>query len=134
MDVTYVNHRGEPVSLDPRVGAKLKAQRDAPATYHKGWSVEGHLPGSLEAAQKAAEDAFADWHRQPEESRAKRLTAGERAPKPWNEAAWRQGTKRKKVRARPFEIPSSAEECKALAERSGWIEVVVIELKKARGE
>ena len=146
--ITFVNIAGETIiNGDGRLVkqpedsrsfvAKKKApsagrvdQNGKPVGEHKGWAVEGHKPGVMEAAQKIAEDTFVGWYAMTSEARAAEMKAGKRAPMPWNEAIWRMKARKAKVRARPFEIPSSADECKALAERSGWLDVVVIELKK----
>lgn len=98
--------------------------------YHKGWSVEGFQRAELDAARAAAEKAIREWDDLLEVTRAARLRNGERAPELWSEGRYVTTHKAKRVRARPFEIPSAAEQCKALAEKAGWLYVRVVELKK----
>jgi hypothetical protein len=109
---------------------KPKAKRDAPDSFHRGYSVEGHPPGFPEECQKAAEAAFADWQGQTEQQKARRLKEGDRAPKPWDFNRWLLTTKRKKVRSKPYELLSAAEECKAIADRCGWTHTQIVEVKK----
>jgi hypothetical protein len=114
-------------------GAKRPVKPKAsagPGSYHKGWAVEGFHQSTLDAAKEAADQAIAEWDRATDEERARRLRSGERAPELWSEGRYVTTHKAKRVRARPLEIPSAAEQMKALAEKSGWLYVKVVELKK----
>lgn len=108
----------------------VKPKRDAPASFHRGFSVEGHPPGYPEECQRIAEACWNDWQSQTEQQKARRLKDGERAPKPWDFNRWLLATKRKKVRSKPYELLSAAEECMAIAQRTGWTHVRVVEVKK----
>jgi hypothetical protein len=109
---------------------KPKPKREAPDSFHRGYSVEGHPPGYPEECQRIAEACWADWQSQTEQQKARRIKDGERPPKPWDFNRWLLTTKRKKARSKPYELLSAAEECKAIAERTGWTHVQIVELKK----
>lgn len=126
---------GREVSADTLMaGAKRKsgAKRDAPDEYHRGWLVEGYPPGMIEEAQRLTEGNCARWAAMSDEQRARAEKDGERAPKAWDLAQWLIRTKPKRVRSRPYEIPSAADECRAIAERGGWEHVRVTEVKKVK--
>lgn len=84
----------------PKPKAKPKAEQKA---FHKGWAVEGHRVADIEAAKKAA---------------------GEK----WDELAYLRKHKAKRVRTKPYEVASAADECAAIARRSGWVHVQVVAL------
>jgi hypothetical protein len=77
----------------------------------------------MESAQAWRESEIARWLRMSESDNKAAKARGEREPKPWDEAEWRRTTTKKAVRSKPYEIPSSAEECAALALRAGWLDV-----------
>lgn len=127
---------GQVVSADDiarfRVKPKARSGGSADDSYHKGFRVVGHPPGAMESAH---EDRKADryaWTAMSEQQRASALKEGRREPRPWDEAAWRMNTKKRPIRSKPYSIPQAAQDCKALAERAGWIDVEIIEMK--RGE
>ena len=91
--------------------------------------MEGHPPGALEAARASAHADLEEWNAKPEEAKAALISNGFRAPKPWpGDDVWLNSTKPKKVRSKPYSLPQAADECKALAERAGWLRVRVREL------
>jgi hypothetical protein len=116
-ELTFVNILGEPVSLDASKNAKRKP-KESRGSYHNGWRVQGIPPGALEEA------------RQTHESDAAFLRSKGKEPKEWNEAHWLMNARRKPVRSKPYEVPEAARECAAIATRSGWLSVEVVELKK----
>lgn len=108
---------------------KARPKKDAPAAFHKGYRVEGHPPGAIEEARAENARQWSQWNNHGAAYRALMLKEGQRSPDMWNEDLWRIRTKKKAVRARPYSVASAAEDCKALALRSGWTDVEVIELK-----
>lgn len=108
-----------------------KPKKEAPAAFHRGYLVEGFPPGYPEQCQSIAEAAVAAWDALPDAEKARRIKEdGARRPKPWDGQRWLVEAKRKKVRSKPYELLSAAEECKAIAERAGWTHVRVAEVKK----
>lgn len=132
MPVEYVNVYGAPVSITPGGVSKPKPKREQPAEWHKGWSVEGYPPGTIEAGRVSTEREYAVWQALSGEEQAKRIKAGVRAPKPYSLESWLRKNKPKKLRARPFETPTGAEDMARLAEGSGWERVEVVELAKRK--
>jgi hypothetical protein len=110
--LTFVNINGDPVSMN--LGAVPKKPRAEKGSYHNGWRVVGIPPGSLEEARRDHEAT-------------NRLA---KSPKPWDEGNWLMNCKKKPVRAKPYEIPEAASQCKAMAEKAGWLRVEVVEVKK----
>lgn len=102
---------------------KARAKPDGQAAYHKGFRVEGHPPGSLQAAKEMREREIAMCR-----------NSGGLEPKPFDRDHWRRTSPLKAVRSRPFNVASAADECKALAERTGWLDVRVHELKRGEQE
>lgn len=115
--MSYVNYLGEEIGLVVH-GKATKPKREQPSSYHNGWRVQGIPPGALEEARKTHE-AEAEFHR-----------SQGREPKLWDEANWLMNTKRKPVRGKPYEVPQAAQDCKALAEKAGWLRVEIVEMKK----
>lgn len=115
MTLQFVNYRGEPVPM--HAVAKPKRTAVGPTEWHKGWRVVGIPPGALEEA-KAAHEADAAAAR-----------AKGKEPKVWDEQHWLMNAKKRPVRGKPYEVPEAAAQCKAMAERSGWLAVQVVELK-----
>lgn len=109
---------------------RKKRESNAPEQWHKGFAVEGHPPGALEAARDAAIDAVARWDALDSQERTKQIAAGARKPKEWNEADWRQNSRKTRVRSKPYEIPEAADQCKELAERAGWTDVRVAPIER----
>ncbi len=48
----------------------------------------------------------------------------------WDELKWREKTKKKAVRPKPYEIQSAADKCAELARKDGWLDVDVIAITK----
>lgn len=118
--VKFVNIHGQTVDTDKRV--KLpKRDSSAPGEFHKGFAVEGIPPGTLEAAKDAHDKA-----------RAGELSSGsKRVRDEWSEASWLAKAKAKRVRTKPYELHQAALDCKALAEKAGWLRVEVRSLSKS---
>lgn len=91
---------------------KTKAE---PPPRHKGWRVIGIPPGELKAATESHARAI-----------AKNAEAGGQPLKAFDPVAWAQSYRKVAVRTKAYEIPSAADECKALAERCGWTHVEVV--------
>lgn len=132
--IAYVNVNGELLGYDLAAGRKKAApRRSAPAepkSYHNGWRVVGIPPGALEAAEQDHPRliAAAKAHN---EMVARDKGAGKAipVPGPWDAEKWMNEVKKSPVRAKAYEIPESAQLCKELAEKAGWLRVEVIELK-----
>jgi hypothetical protein len=77
--------------------------------YHKGFRVEGYEPGRVEKAkaEAKAESGVFEYHN------------------------WVRHNHRKAV-ARNFETPGAAEAAKELAERLGWTDVRIVEVKRGQ--
>lgn len=88
--------------------------------YHKGWRVEGHPPGALEAAKIEADNELMLFLEMQKAGRAHG-----KQPMSWDENYWRNNHKKKPVRAKPYEVPDAAEVCADLARKAGWLDVVV---------
>lgn len=133
--VQYVNLDGFPVHVpDVRKKVSTAPKRSAPDQFHKGFRVEGHPPGAMQAAQASREQAFAEWQALTDDEKRKRRFAGMREPKPWDEAVWLAKTKVKPVRSKPYELPAAADECAALAIKAGWLRVLVRPISKGKEE
>lgn len=123
MALAFVNLLGE--SLDSVVeNAKKKkpaVKRAAqPAkSFHNGWRVTGLPPGSLEAAKASRESDIKSA-----------IANARKIPQPFDSALWLATAKQKPVRSKPYELVSAAIECKSLAEKAGWLNVQVQELKQ----
>ena len=126
MPLEFVNVFGEAIAqhviAKGLAGVRAPApKREAPDRFHKGWKVTGVRLETLNDARAKAE-------KEAKEAR----DLGRRA-KEWNEAQWLANAKGKPIRSKPYEVPQAAEECKALAEKSGlWLRVQVIEIKKGQ--
>lgn len=116
----------------PKPAPKPKA--DAEQKWHKGWRVSGHPPGAMEKAKTLADASMARWENMSEARRVNAIKVGEKPPKPWDEILWRRNTALKAVRSKPYTIPEAAEVCREMAIKEGWLDVVVIELKKGDAE
>ena len=97
------------------------AAKPVDAKYHKGWRVVGVPKTALdEAREEAATDAGIA------------AKAG-RIAEPFNEQQWLMNAKAKPVRSKPYELREAAEQCKALAEKSGiWLRVQISEISKGK--
>lgn len=126
MPLQFVSITGAAISESQIKAAKAMANQEAARkkkvvelkSFHKGWKVTGIPPGALEQA------------------RAEALRLGRieerngRAAKEFNEAHWLANHKGKAVRAKPYEIESSASECAELATKAGWLRVQIEEVKR----
>lgn len=126
MPLQFVSITGAAISESQIKAAKAMANQEAARkkkvvelkSFHKGWKVTGIPPGALEQA------------------RAEALRLGRieeqngRAAKEFNEAHWLANHKGKAVRAKPYEIESSASECAELATKAGWLRVRIEEVKR----
>ena len=93
---------------------------DKPAGYHKGWRVVGISPEQIQVAREGRERV-----------RKMALDAGSaHVPPRFNVKTFLSTAKGKPARAKPFEIFSAAQQCKELAERAGWLNVQILEVKK----
>jgi hypothetical protein len=105
--MNFVNYAGQPVSIDSTLHARPKVQREE-RSFHSGWRVVGIKPGEREEAMALAK----------------------RNKVAWDEDRWLMSAKRAAVRSKPYEVPQAAQECKALAERAGWLRCEILEIKK----
>lgn len=122
--LAFANFNGEALSIERLVSVAPKRKKtkrgEPPKEYHNGWRVLGIPPGALEAAHEQFQSEAASLCEQGKES------------KDWNQEHWLMNAKRKAVRSKPYEVPQAAQECKAMAERAGWLRVEVVELKKSK--
>lgn len=117
----FVNINGDPITFISEERVK-HPKKEQPEEFHNGWRAQGIPPGALEAAR--------DWHRNEVKYAQLHNT---KMPKDWDEQHWLMTARRKPVRSKPYEVPEAAQECKALAEKAGWLRVEVLELKKEKG-
>ena len=135
--MNFVNANGQPLSIE-RLKAEAHMQRrpkpkaEGAAEFHKGWRVQGHPPGAMEAAQAEADRLLSLWNEQSEQDKAEAIRNGERAPAAWNGRNWRMATKKKPVRSKPCEVPEAARQCAEMATKAGWLDIEVAELKKSK--
>lgn len=116
--------------LDGKPSGPASKRSDAPQTYHKGWRVVGHPPGSIDRAKADADKAFDEYgHMTPQQIKDK-FPGGKGIPKPWDEASWRRNAPLKAVRSKPYEIHAAALECVVLARNAGWTDVRIDTLSK----
>lgn len=127
--MSYVNYLGQEIGLIDH-GRAPKAKKQEQST-HNGWRVQGIPPGALEEAERRHPQLIADavsWN----ERISSGMTSGKArpVPGPWDADKWLNEAKRVPVRSKPYEVPQAAQECKALAEKCGWLRVEIVELKK----
>lgn len=108
-------------------GSLKRVDNPADAKFSVGWFVLGFSPEHLQQAEKQRGIDIAG---------AKALNAGEPhkpmpIPREWNQDEYMQTAKPKRVRAKPFEIESSADQCAELARKAGWLCVTVEQDLKA---
>jgi hypothetical protein len=94
---------------------------------HGGFAVIGWPPGYIDAAKEKHEARYASWYAMSEQ--LKRKWADE-APKARDEHAWRAEHKPHKLATRA--TPDGADALAALAKKSGWTEVVVLEVIRGK--
>lgn len=127
--MTYVNYLGDEIGLIDH-GRAPKPKKEE-SSYHNGWRVQGIPPGALEEAERRHPQLIADaksWNERVASGNANGKAVP--VPGPWDADKWLNDAKRKPVRSKPYGVEAAAHECKALAERSGWLRVEVVELKK----
>jgi hypothetical protein len=132
MSLTFVNHNGDPISSSRMEAMRVQGQgqerqrrlaaKADTVSVHKGWRVTGIPAGKLEEAKQAHEQL-----------RLMAQKAGGKLPEPFDETAWRRNAKRAAVRSKPYNLEEAALQCKGLAEKAGWIEVQIQEIKKVVG-
>ncbi len=135
--IVYVNTEGATLNIEGMLAVaemtrRPKPKNEGPAEYHKGWRVQGHPPGAMEAAQTEAEKLCREWGELTEHEKAQAIREGARAPVAWNESLWRRETRKKPVRSKPYEVSEAARLCADMATKAGWIDVEVAELKKSK--
>lgn len=129
----FVNAYGQPINPHLTPSATAPRMKRTPSvakltgidyldTMSLGFVVEGWRPEVLAEAKRAAELACAEFAKDP---------VG-RQPLPWDEEQWFLKTKPQKVRSRPYEIRVAADECAALATKTGWLRVQVNEIRRQR--
>lgn len=104
---------------------KIKRPPPLVDSFHKGFRVEGQPPGALEVAKLECEIKC----RRFEDDRKQGKSNG-KAPKTWDEAFWRNNYKKRPVRAKPYELLEAAQVCADMAEKAGWLNVEVREVKR----
>lgn len=136
MSLNFVNINGTPINPDAlkKAAPRRAPIKDAPSEYHKGWRVEGHPPGALELAKEAQDNRVRRWLIMDEKQRKEAGLTGAREPKPFCEKTWRDSTKKKVVRSKPYEVESAAKQCAELAIKSGWLDVVVVAIQKSAAQ
>lgn len=113
-EIAFVNIHGQTVDTTKRVKLE-KRTSTAPSEFHKGYAVQGIEPGVMEEAR-------ADYNKKRDSAMHEGLKD---VPEAWSELAWLRKAKFKRVRTKPYELYSAASECKALAEKAGWLHVRV---------
>lgn len=101
----FVNINGAPVNTTP--AAPKKRGATAPQQFHKGWVVVGYSPEHVARGRADYEAAGTE----------------KRTGRPFDLHEFMVTTRPKRVRHAPYEIHEAAVECKAMAERAGWIGV-----------
>lgn len=141
---TYVTATGAPFDMAAaQAQAKEAAKRRKAATttartghahddfMSLGFVVEGLTREMLANARDARQRAIANYPAECELAKEQQRAAPKK-PAEWDEDTWLRTAKRMKVRAKPYEIRSAAEECKALALKQGWLVVEVSEVRRER--
>lgn len=121
--LTFVNLRGETVSLDdlatrhkpapkPVKDYLRRVQHRENAQQSDGFVVSGYSPAQIESGK--LDHANSD----------------DADTKPWDIEVFMKKNKPKRVRSKPYEIASAADECAELARKAGWLRVGVEEIMK----
>lgn len=95
------------------------------AKQRLGFQVEGYSPEMPEAAKATHAKARATYLGLKVMGR---LSQSDKNPGEWDADKWMSAHKPKRVRTKPFEIASSADQCADLARKAGWLRVTVSEL------
>lgn len=115
----FVNVHGEVVDL-AKLTTPKKVRTAAPKeATHKGFAVMGVSPEQINEARKDHEKRSAE-----------RQSRGEMPLQPFDVEAFARNAKCLRVSKKPFSTQAGAEECRALAERQGWVRVRVDPLAK----
>ena len=108
----FVNHLGQPLNIEAlKKSAKKKSSRPQADSYHKGWRVVGFPPDQVERGK------------QDHLTLSERLREQGRQMLPWDLDRFMRDTRPSKVRSKPYETESAAQDAKELAVRSGWLGV-----------
>ena len=104
-----------------------------PESFHRGWRVVGVSPEAVAAAlaQRALEIKNAE-ERNAQIAAGKSRLPRTTVPALLVTADWIAKAPLKPARAKNFEILSSAEQCMALALKSGWCRLEMREIKKGK--
>lgn len=139
--MVYVNANGEPINpfqTPSALAPKAKPKRvkaltgiDYEDTASLGFVVEGFTRAMLDAAADLRMKEIASYPERLEQALADHKKTPLR-PQPWDEEQYLLTAKPARVRSRPYEIRAAADECRALAERMGWMQVRVTELRRQR--
>lgn len=98
------------------------------AKLSDGFLVTGYSPAHIEMAKVD--------HERLQKTQADLIAVGaklgprEKIVRDWDQEAWMSATKPKRVRSKPYEISSSADQCAELARKAGWLRVSVEEIMK----
>jgi hypothetical protein len=134
----FVNAYGQPLDISrlPRAQKRVAHVKPATGVEHEdfmslGFVVEGFTQEMLDSARKYREWEIETYDERLAEALEDHKPAPRR-PQPWDEEQWFLSAKPAKVRSRPYEIRSAADECVALATKTGWLCVRVTEVRRAR--
>lgn len=142
-DFSFVSATDRPIDLaeEQRKAAVLKKARPRSVGARTGneyddfmslgFVVEGLTHAMLADARDARRQAIDSYDADCALAKEQRRAAPQK-PLPFDEEQWLHTAKRVKVRARPYEIRSSAEQCRELALKAGWLIVSVRELRRER--
>jgi len=128
----FVNAFGQPINpfhTPSALAAKPKAKRqskvtgvDHQDTESLGFTVEGWVADAMIEAKRVRMDELAAFAANP---------VGKQ-PLEWDEEAYFQKVKPKRICARPYEIASSADACAEIATKAGFLRVRVREVRRPR--
>lgn len=121
----YVKPKPKVHETTPTIGIDGMPERGE--TMHKGYAVVGRPPGAIKSSQELAERLCAEWASMSGAKRSEALKNGQRPPLAWDLNRYLK-TKPPRVRSKPYEIPSAAEECAEMARKTGWEYVEVVPL------
>lgn len=111
--MTFVNVKGEPIDLAKlRTPKRTKTVKPKEAS-HKGFAV------------------FGVSREQVEQARAEHIKRVGQDGQPFDQEGWLRNAKATRLSKKPFATQAGADECRALAERQGWLRVRVEAVAKA---
>lgn len=135
--MSYVNHKGEPVcpaalahqqAKPKQTRGTLKRTDDrSVAKVSEGFLVTGFSPEHLAQGERDHAIAVDLAHSHNAHNPTKPVAV----PGPWSEEAYMRKAKPKRVRTRPYEIASAADQCAEMAKKAGWKGVRIEEVLKA---